>query len=273
MSISTRIPTGPIHRADFCYAPLYDLLRYSNGTLQSYIDPDSTEFFSCASAKTPNNGPVELKDSDFQAFCCDGHVIGWAETDPPSVKEEFAFEDLTCCRLPASRTHMADLNVPMTCSSDAIPTPLASLAATGTAEAQPFEVNYEFNRGAFTEMEAVHVEGGSTVTGILVRETPYCVWIDTVHGVSMTSVEVPKAEVKTLPPPGTTAISVRPIGSSETSNATQSQARSTSVSSEETQGSRTSGAGPEQTTGASTTLKVPVVVSLGVLFVSWLVSV
>ncbi|KAK3215196.1 hypothetical protein GRF29_19g2552303 [Pseudopithomyces chartarum] len=83
MSISTRIPTGPIHRADFCYAPLYELLRYSNGTQQNYIDPDSTEFFSCASAKTPKKGPVELKDSDFQAFCCDGHVIGWTETDPP----------------------------------------------------------------------------------------------------------------------------------------------------------------------------------------------
>ena len=97
---------------------------------------------------------------------------------------------------------MADLNVPMTCSSDSVPTPLGSLAATGTAEAQPFEVNYEFNRGALTEMEVVHVKDGSTVTGILVRETPYCVWIDTVHGVSMTSVEVPKAEVTTpLPPP------------------------------------------------------------------------
>ena len=130
MSISTRIPTGPIHRADFCYAPLYELLRYSNGTQQNFIDPDSTEFFSCASAKTPKKGPVELKDSDFQAFCCDGHIVGWTETDPPSVKEEFAFEDLTCCRLPASRTHMADLNVPMTCSSDSVPTPLGSLAAT-----------------------------------------------------------------------------------------------------------------------------------------------
>ena len=232
------------------------------------MNQTSTTLFSCASAKTPKKGPVELKDSDFQSFCCDGYIVGWSQSDPPSVLKEFAFEDLTCCRLPPTRAFGNDTTFPTTCHSDANPTPLASLAGTGTTEAQLYDATYTITEGTFPSAELVNEENGSSVTAIVVRETPYCFWVDTAHGVSMTSVEVQKAEVTTLPPlSGTTPLSLRPIQETGASNATQSQARSTSSSGEE---SRTSSAGPEQT-GASTTLKVPVVISLGVLFASWLV--
>ena len=268
MSISTRIPTGTLHRSDWCYGSLYDIDSLdTNSTL-----PTSTStpppFLSCANLKTSKSGPAVLKDSDFQAFCCDGKITGWYSTSlgRPQPKDEILFEDLKCCRSPSKRSEFSEPGEATTCDAEASATPLASLAGTGTAEAQPYEVTYASEGSPLTDL--VVVQDGSTLTELVVRETPNCFWVDTMHGVSMKSAEVSKAEVTTLSPATTDGLIASP--KNESTSGGSSRISESSETAAQT-GSGTSDAGPEPTS-MSSVLRVRKVVCVGLLLVSWLGS-
>ncbi|KAJ4297981.1 hypothetical protein N0V90_005880 [Kalmusia sp. IMI 367209] len=278
MSISTQVPTGPIRDFEWCYAPLYE---FGDPTLAT------PPIYSCA------NSTRGTKDSDFETFCCDGQIIGFYSSGL-RVNSDFTFEDLQCCRI--QEPQMGGIGpIPedngQTCTATATPTPLASLAATGTANAQPYIVTYLSAK-----------QEGSTLTDWVVRETPYCFWVDTKHGVEMTSVEVPKAQVTTLPPE-TTDIFGDPIETStigrtttekEESEVTQTRSESeaestgkssaTKTRSEETSGSGSgsgsvssangvsqTGEGTPSPTSASTALRVPAVMCMALLLTSLMV--
>lgn len=262
MSISTRIPTGTIHRVDWCYGPLYDPY---NGTVPT-SDSTPPSFFSCANRKTNKGKPAVLKDSDFQAFCCDGKITGWyslTNLGRPQPKDEILFEDLTCCHSPSVRS-MEEPDQATTCDAEASATPLASLAGTGTAEAQPYEVTYASEGSPLTEW--VVVQGGSTLTEMVVREAPSCFWVDTVHGVSMTSVEVPRAEVTTLPPMTTDGLIASP------KNVSTSEGSSRNGETSGTAAPTKSGTAGADSKSTSSMLRVPKVVCVGLLLISWMVS-
>lgn len=67
--------------------------------------------------------------------------------------------------------------------AEGTPTPLASLAATNTGNAQLYVVTY------------TSASFGETTTGDYIpTEMPYCLWADTAHGVAMTEITVPAAQ-------------------------------------------------------------------------------
>lgn len=175
-SITTQIPTGPIRNAYWCYQSLYDIFS------DDHFKPD---FNTCA------NSTLGTVDSDFQSFCCDGDIIGLYD-EWPNARDHFNFEELSCCRI--QKPQQGGLgpipdNNGRTCTATAKPTPLASLAATNTANAQSYLITY---------LDASAI--GTTWTDWTTRATPTCFWIDTAHGVAMTKVTVRAAAITTLPP-------------------------------------------------------------------------
>ncbi|KAK7192434.1 hypothetical protein DPSP01_009742 [Paraphaeosphaeria sporulosa] len=269
MSISTEVPSGSIPPNDRCLGPLYDL--------DHWTDPNPP-IFSCANAWNAENATRGLKDSDFQTFCCDGEILGSLNW----TRENFELQDLECCRygaelstgpLPDSPDDGGDGGTFCAERYGFSRTPLASLAATGTAEAQPFPVTYNKMGASRLSSDAYMVWSGSTLSERVVTETPYCLWVDTVHGVQMTSVEVPKADVTTLPRTGSAEASARPSSGSSLGSGSEVQRTGSSTaegvpSNGAESGTSTGGAGPEPT-GASNAPSVPAVMCLGLMFVSW----
>lgn len=251
MSISTQIPTGLIHPSDRCIAPLYDFAHWS--------DPNPT-FFSCADFKNSRNASLNLKDSDFQAFCCKGGLLGshgWLEAG-------LDFKDLECCVYGAQvfleSSHEGE---GLKCTGRGRErTPLASLAATGTAEATPFVVTYQ--RGSRFVSEVIDDYTVTFEVETVATEVPYCLWVDTVHGVQVTSVQVPAASVTAVPRTGSAETSARATTGSSLESGSAGETPLEGV----TSGSGTGAAGPEPT-GASNTLSVPAVMCLGLVLASW----
>ena len=264
-SITTRIPTGPIGDVEWCYRSLYDTFS------DNYSKPD---FNTCANS---SRGTV---DSDFQTFCCDGDIIGWLD-DWPNVRKDFSFEDLSCCRI--QKPQQGGLgaipeNNGKTCTATATPTPLASLAATNTANAQPYPITY-------LDGSAI----GTTWSDWTTRDTPTCFWVDTAHGVAMTKVTVRAAAITTLPPDtedpfyGAVEYSTQENSGSDLNvvgswvgitNTAMSTARSTATSEGRAESSSpiAAAAATARPTSASTALNVPAAVCLGLLITSCFIT-
>lgn len=170
-SITTAVPSGTGY--DWCIKSLY-------------ANFDSTEIAQCANS---SRGTTE---SDFETICCDGMIIDrtrnlWSWQSGPTYVD---LANLVCCHIEGPQQGGLQPILPdngLTCTTGT-PTPLASMAATNTANAQIYPLT-------FTSASGVSPNIGD----MLWTATPYCLWADTAHGVAMMEVTVPAATISTLP--------------------------------------------------------------------------
>jgi hypothetical protein len=186
--IATSIPTGPalVAEPEWCIQGLYDI-----------FGPDEPPYRNNECA----NSTRGTQKSDFQTFCCDGDIrdTSYNLWSWPSNRTEdgwtFDLENMICCRagnklLPGGLQPI--WNDYKRCEPGLDPTPLASLAATNTDNAELYLVTYKDASGV-----------GDSVTDWTVTTSPTCLWIQTNKDIEMTEVEVPAAKLTTLPPPTT----------------------------------------------------------------------
>lgn len=155
---------------------------------QLYANFDSTEIAECANS---SRGTTE---SDFETICCDGMIIDQTQNlyswEPRHGKTYVDLANLVCCHIDGPQQGGLQpilSNNGQTCTTGT-PTPLASMAATNTANAQIYPLT-------FTSASGVSPNIGD----MLWTATPYCLWADTAHGVAMMEVTVPAATISTLP--------------------------------------------------------------------------
>ena len=139
-------------------------------------------------------------ESDFQTICCDGDLIDinydfW--TPQPgtgnSTKLYIDFDDLVCCHVDGLQPGgLQPINTVYTACSVGKPTPLASLAATNTDNAQDFLVTYK---------SASY--GSGTVADWTTTDSATCLWVNTKSVDGMSQVTLPVPDITTLPPPST----------------------------------------------------------------------
>lgn len=172
-SITTAVPSGTGY--DWCIKQLY-------------ANFGSTEIAQCANS---SRGTTE---SDFETICCDGMIIdqtqnlySWEPRNGPTYVD---LANLVCCQIEGPQMGGLQPIAPdngLTCTTGT-PTPLASMAATNTANAQIYPLTFTSASGVSPNI------GDMLWTG-----TPYCLWADTAHGVAMMEVTVPAATISTLP--------------------------------------------------------------------------
>lgn len=167
-SITTTIPAGPMR-------------QWCLGSFDSA--PHDPSWDLCLRDIEPNH------EADYMTICCDGEVINehldiWKDLGRNRTLD---LRDMVCCRqagrnpggllpLPQDYTHCA--------SGD--PTPLASMAATNTDNAQNFAVTY------------ISASGGTA--DWTTQSTPTCLWANTKNISGTTEVMLPAAKITTLPP-------------------------------------------------------------------------
>ncbi|KAI1408994.1 hypothetical protein F5Y13DRAFT_171304 [Hypoxylon sp. FL1857] len=173
-SITTAIPTGPIE-------------TWCVGAMQFF---DGTKY-QCA------NGTQ--KESDFQTFCCNGEIINsvhdiWKPAFWKGKDHSVNLSDMVCCGISGPQAGgILPLPSANTMCNQGSPTPLASLAATNTDNAQLFPVTY--TSASF---------GDNTVGDFIPTNTPNCFWAYT-ESVPTKEVTLPAPDITTLPPPTTDA--------------------------------------------------------------------
>lgn len=207
MSLTTiAVPSGKV--TEFCIKELYEF----SGDLQQ-----------CANS---TRGTIE---SDFQTFCCNGKIIdttqdlwsikAWRARNGTALSLDLA--DLVCCGVAGPQRggiQPIPTGVETTCTQGTA-TPLASLAATSSANAQPYLVTYTSAAGV-----------GSSLGDYVPTNTPYCFWADTAHGIATTSVVVPTAQITSLPPATTDRFGQRISSTVTTTRTTSVRTVSTSTS-------------------------------------------
>ena len=176
-SITTAVPSGLIS-SEWC--------------IQDLLDWDDLPSQCADSGENP---------SDYSSICCAGPIVD-TETNlwsfgGSSRNRTINLDTLACCirEGPQQGGILPFPNDPLGCP-DGKPTPLASFAATNTANAAIYEVTYT----------SASVSGGlaTTVTGDFIpRNTPVCLWVNTKTGVAMTNVTLAAADITTLPAPTT----------------------------------------------------------------------
>ena len=175
-SITTAVPSGLIS-SEWC--------------VQNSLDWDDLPNQCADSAENP---------SDYSTICCGGSIVDTESnlfSSGSSLNRTINIDTLVCCveEGPQQGGILPFNNDPLGCP-DGKPTPLASFAATNTANAAIYEVTYT----------SASESGGlsTTVTGDYIpRKTPMCLWINTKSGVAMTNVTVAAADITTLPAPTT----------------------------------------------------------------------
>ncbi|KAM7189329.1 hypothetical protein V8F33_010108 [Rhypophila sp. PSN 637] len=140
----------------------------------------------CANS-TRNTSP-----SDFQTICCDGDIIDPDTSLYRVVPFPLNVTNLICCRK-GGQLLPGGISAPQTndkrCYPSEIPTPLASLAATNTKNAQIYIMSYESALAGTADWTR--------------RHEPTCLWVQTTHPDvtgRIVEVEVPVASITTLPP-------------------------------------------------------------------------
>ena len=161
------------------------------GALQSWcmtsFDPDETNPFWDACGRETKNATA-----DFQTICCDGEIIDtelniWAGLQRESNEPLYLqMEDMVCCRQAGRNPGgLLPLNTDYTQCASGEPTPLASMAATNTENAQNFAVTY--------------ISASAGTADWTTRSSPSCIWINTKSVDGTTAVVLPAADITTLP--------------------------------------------------------------------------
>lgn len=175
-SITTAVPSGLIS-SEWC--------------IQDLLDWDDLPNQCADSDKNP---------SDYSSICCAGSIVDtesnlWSSGS--SRNRTIDLDTMVCCiqEGPQQGGILPFPNDPLGCP-DGKPTPLASFAATNTANAAIYEVTYT--------SASVSEDASTTVTGDFIpRKSPMCLWVNTKTGVAMTDVTVAAADITTLPAPTT----------------------------------------------------------------------
>jgi hypothetical protein len=191
MALTTLLPTGIISGGPtWC---IQDLYAWNHGR-----DAPPYELNTCGNTT----------QSDFLSICCDGNIIDTTTDMYQYVLKHktlltypLDLTNLVCCR-EANVRQMGGIGPfpnPTRCDAVLKPTPLASLAATNTANAAPYLATFE--SGRWDDKISQNVDWVRT-------ETPECLWVQTKGEgvtVSLGEVTVPKAEITTPPVAGTDA--------------------------------------------------------------------
>jgi hypothetical protein len=138
--------------------------------------------------------------SDYSSICCAGSIVDTESNlfgSGSSLNRTINLDTLVCCiQEGPQQGGILPFPTDRLACPDGSPTPLASFAATNTANAAIYEVTY--TSASFSADES------TTVTGDYIpRNTPMCLWVNTKTGVAMSNVTVAAADVTTLPAPTT----------------------------------------------------------------------
>ena len=210
-SITTAVPSGLIS-SEWC--------------VQNSLDWDDLPNQCADSAENP---------SDYSTICCAGSIIDTESnlfSSGSTLNRTVNLDTLVCCveEGPQQGGILPFNNDPLGCP-DGKPTPLASFAATNTANAAIYEVTY--TSASVSEGET------TTVTGDHIpRKSPMCLWVNTKSGVPVTNVTVAAADITTLPAPTTDKFgwpistgSLAPTSTADSESSSTSAAASTTSTS------------------------------------------
>jgi hypothetical protein len=175
-SITTAVPSGLIS-SEWC--------------VQNSLDWDDLPNQCADSADNP---------SDYSTICCAGSIVDTESnlfSSGSTLNRTINLDTLVCCveEGPQQGGILPFNNDPLECP-DGKPTPLASFAATNTANAAVYEVTYtsaSVSEGRTTTVTGDHIP----------RKSPMCLWVNTKSGVEMMNVTVAVADITTLPAPTT----------------------------------------------------------------------
>ena len=174
-SVTTAVPTGLIS-SEWC--------------IQDSLDYDGNPNVCGDSGKNP---------SDYGSICCAGDIVDTESDLYRFGNSNFTinFDSLVCCGVDGPQQGgLQAIPTDRTQCTLGIATPLASFAATNTANAAVYEVTYtsaSVSDGEFT-----------TLTGDFIHpHSPKCLWVYTKTGVAMTNVTVAAADITSLPAPTT----------------------------------------------------------------------
>jgi hypothetical protein len=177
-SITTAVPSGLI-TTDWC---IQDSLGWHD-------EPNV-----CADSGT--------NPSNYGTICCAGDIIDTSGglaliTNGNSKNHTLDLNTLVCCLVEGPQQGgILPLNSDKTQCTEGSPTPLASFAATNTANAVIWAATYT--------SASISAGESTTVTGDFIhRETPKCLWVYTKTGVAMQNITVGAADITTLPAPTT----------------------------------------------------------------------
>lgn len=163
-------------------------------------------------------GNSDNHPSDYGTICCAGDIVDTASDmyRYGNANHTINLDTLVCCRIEGSQANNGGLQAIATDRNQCTQgnaTPLASLAATNTANAALWE---ETITGAYQS-----VGPSTTVIGDYVPlQTPMCLWVYTKSGVALRNVTVPAADITTPPAPTTDAMGSPITTRSSTSNST-----------------------------------------------------
>jgi hypothetical protein len=236
-SVSTVIPAGII--SEWCITAPY------------FLDIPMSDY-QCANS---SRGTTE---SDFITICCDGDIIDTAFDLYLGGGKSLDMNDLVCCQPNGPQTGGLQPIAPgpYTYCTSGTPIPLVSFAATNTGNQQPFLVTY-------TSASV----GDHTTGDFIPTQVPVCLWADTAHGISLTTITLPAPMLTTLTSSSyavyTTINSAEGLTSSS-GQTTTSSSRSTSSS---TSSSMSSAKSSSTTTSSSSGVKIANM-SMGLFLVS-----
>ena len=210
-SITTAVPSGLIS-SEWC--------------IQNLLDWDDLPNHCADSDENP---------SDYSSICCAGSIVDTESnlfSSGSSLNRTINLDTLVCCiqEGPQQGGLLPFPTDPLACA-DGSPTPLASFAATNTANAAVYEVTY-------TSASESAGESTTIVGDYIPRKSPMCLWVNTKTGVSMMNVTVAAADVTTLPAPTTdkfgwtiTTGSLAPSSASDSETSSTNAAASTASTS------------------------------------------
>jgi hypothetical protein len=227
--ITTAVPSGLI-TSEWC--------------IQDSLDYDGNPNVCGDSGKNP---------SDYGTICCAGDIVD-TESDLyrfGNSNKTINLDTLVCCGVDGPQQGgLQPIATDRTQCTQGTPTPLASFAASNTANAAVYELTY-------TSASESAGESTTLIGDYIHRESPKCLWVYTKTGVAMMNVTVAAAEITTLPAPttdkfgfpittGSLVLSSTADSGSPSSATTPSSAISSSPSSTDASASTatTSGAAP-----------------------------
>lgn len=209
--ITTAVPSGLIS-TDWC--------------IQDSLDWDGNPNECAESGQNP---------SDYGTICCAGDIVDTAsdlyQYGGNSKNATLNLDTLVCCRVDGPQQGgLQAIPTDRTQCTAGDPTPLASFAATNTANAAVWEATY-------TSASQSVGESTTFIGDFKPRQSPKCLWVYTKTGVAMANVTVAAADITTLPAPTTdrlgypiTTGSLAPSSSANSSSASADTTSSSSIS-------------------------------------------
>jgi hypothetical protein len=177
-SITTAVPSGPI--TDWC--------------IQDSVDIDGNANVCGDSGENP---------SDYGTICCAGDIVDTTSDlyRYGNANNTINLDNLVCCRIegPQAQGGLQAIATDRAQCTEGNATPLASFAATNTANAALWEKTFT---------SAYQSVGPSTtiIDDVVPLQSPRCLWVYTKTGVALRNVTVPAADITTPPAPTTDAM-------------------------------------------------------------------